>query len=41
MLSVETIRELAKKHGTPLYIFDKDELSDRVKTMQIRMYSAI
>jgi len=34
MLSEKEIVELAKIHGTPLYIFDKDELFKRVQAIQ-------
>lgn len=34
MLSIEKIKQLAEEYGTPLYIFDKDELQERVRCMQ-------
>ena len=30
MLSIEKITQLAKENSTRLYIFDKDELADRI-----------
>ena len=34
MLSIEKITQLAKENSTPLYIFDKDELADRISSIK-------
>lgn len=34
MLSIDKIIEIAKKEGTPLYIWDKDGLANRIQTMR-------
>lgn len=34
MLSIEKITQLARENGTPLYIFDKDELSSRIESIR-------
>ena len=34
MLSIKKITQLAKENSTPLYIFDKDELADRISSIK-------
>lgn len=34
MLSIEKITQLARENGTPLYIFDKDELNSRIASIR-------